>query len=52
MGRLRRGWEGNIKMDLRDMIGGMDWADLALGRGSVEGYCGHGNKPSGSIKYW
>jgi len=30
LGRLRRRWEDNIKMDLQEMgCGGMDWIDLA-----------------------
>jgi hypothetical protein len=30
LGRPRRGWEDNIKMDLREVgCGGMDWIDLA-----------------------
>jgi hypothetical protein len=30
LGRPRRGWEGNIKMDLQVVgCGGMDWIDLA-----------------------
>jgi hypothetical protein len=31
-GRPRRRWEDNIKMDLRDRRGGMDWIDLAQDR--------------------
>jgi hypothetical protein len=53
LGRPRRRWVDNIKMDLRE-IGwdGMDWIDLALGFGPVEGSCKHGNEPLGSIKCW
>jgi hypothetical protein len=30
LGRPRRRWEDNIKMDLREVgLGGMDWIDLA-----------------------
>jgi hypothetical protein len=30
LGRHRRGWEDNIKMDLREIgWGGMNWSDLA-----------------------
>ena len=30
LGRLRRKWEDNIKMDLQEVgCGGMDWIDLA-----------------------
>jgi hypothetical protein len=33
LGRPRRRWEDNIKMDLRDIRwGGMDWIDLAQDR--------------------
>jgi hypothetical protein len=30
--RPRRKWADNIKMYLRDMMGGMDWIDLAEDR--------------------
>jgi len=34
LGRFRRRWEDNIKMDLRQVgCGGMDWIDLAQNRG-------------------
>jgi hypothetical protein len=33
LGRPRRGWENNIKMDLREVgCGGADWVDLAQDR--------------------
>ena len=33
LGRLRRRWEDNIKMDLQEMgCGGMDWIELAQDR--------------------
>jgi hypothetical protein len=33
LGRPRRKWEGNIKMDVREIEwGGMDWIDLAQDR--------------------
>jgi hypothetical protein len=33
LGRPRRMWEDNIKMDLREIVwGGMDWIDLAEDR--------------------
>jgi hypothetical protein len=33
LGRFERGWEDNIKMDLREIgWGGMDWIDLPLDR--------------------
>jgi hypothetical protein len=31
LGRPRRRWENNIKMDLRE-VGGVDWIDLAQDR--------------------
>jgi hypothetical protein len=48
LGRPKRRWVDNIKMDLRE-IGWdfMDLIDLAL-----EGSCEHGNKPSGFILCW
>jgi hypothetical protein len=42
IGRRRRRWVDNIKIDLRDIgWGGMDWIDLA-----------HDNELSDSIKCW
>jgi hypothetical protein len=33
LGRLRRRWEDNIKMDLREIgLGSMDWIELAQDR--------------------
>ena len=33
LGRTRRRWEDNSKMDLQDVVcGGMDWIELALDR--------------------
>jgi hypothetical protein len=33
LGKPRRRWEGNIKMDLQEMgCGGMDWMELAQDR--------------------
>jgi hypothetical protein len=32
LGRPRRRWEDNIKMDLRDIGWGIDWIDLAQHR--------------------
>jgi hypothetical protein len=29
LGRLRRIWENNIKMNLREVVGGTDWINLA-----------------------
>jgi hypothetical protein len=41
LGRPKRRWVDNIKMDLRE-----------IGYGPVEDSCEHGNEPSGSIKRW
>jgi hypothetical protein len=32
LGRQRSRWEGNIKMDFREVGWGMDWIDLAQNR--------------------
>jgi hypothetical protein len=48
LGRPRRNWVDNIKMDLR-----MEWYVLdssVSGYGPVEGSCEHGVESSGSIK--
>jgi hypothetical protein len=52
LGRPRRRWVDNIKIDLKE-IGwdGMDWIDLAQDR-ELEGSCEHGNESLGSIKCW
>jgi hypothetical protein len=49
LGRPRRRWADNIKMDLRE-IGwdGMDWIELAQDRD--QGSCEHGNEPQGFRK--
>jgi hypothetical protein len=47
LGRPRRRWEDNIKMDIQEVgWGGMDWIDLA----EMVGPCGCGIEPSSSIK--
>jgi hypothetical protein len=53
LGRPRRRWVKNIKIDLRE-IGwdGIDWIDLGQDNGPVEGSCEHGDEPSGSLKCW
>ena len=50
LGRSRRRWEDNIKMDLLE-VGWrvVDW--IELGQGQVAGTCECGNEPSGSIKW-
>jgi hypothetical protein len=53
LGRPRRRWVGNIKMDLRDIgLDVMDCIDLAQDRDQWSVPCEHGNEPSGSIKCW
>jgi hypothetical protein len=48
LGKPRRRWVDNIKIDLRVTgFDGTDWIDLP-----VEGSCGYGNEPSGSINWW
>ena len=47
MGRPRRRWEDNIKMDLREVgYDGRDWINLAQDRDQCEG----GNEPPSSLK--
>jgi hypothetical protein len=51
LGRHRRRWEDNIKMDLREIgIDGANWIRLAQDRVQVAVFFEHGNEPSGSIK--
>ena len=50
LGRARRGWEENIKMDLKEVgCGCMDWIELA--KGQVVGTCECGDEHSNSIKF-
>jgi hypothetical protein len=50
LGRPRHRWEGNIKLNLREIgINGLNWILLAQD-GPVAGFCEHGDEPSGSIK--
>jgi hypothetical protein len=46
--RPRRGWEENIKLDLRDQWRELDSA--GSGYGPVAGFCEYGDEPSGSMK--
>jgi hypothetical protein len=49
LGKPRRRWVDNIKMDLREVEwGGVDWIDFAHDRDYHE----HGYEPSGSINSW
>ena len=50
LGRPRRRWEDNIKMDLQEVGGGRgDWMELAQDRDRWAGTCGYGEGLSGSI---
>ena len=51
LGRPRRRWEDNIKMDLREVGRGGDWMELAQARDRWRGNCEYGDELSGSIKY-
>jgi hypothetical protein len=48
LGRPRRRWEDNMKMDIQEVS--MDWIDMARDRDRWGGCCKCGNEPSGSIK--
>jgi hypothetical protein len=50
LGRPRRRWKDNIKMDLREVGWGHGLDRSGLGYGQVAGCCECGNEPSGSIK--
>jgi hypothetical protein len=51
LGRPRRSWEDNIRMDLQKWdVGGMDWIGLAQDRDRWRTIVECGNEPSGSIK--
>ena len=53
LGRRRRRWEDNIKIDLQEVgCGGIGWIDVAQGRDGRQALVNTVlNKPSGSIKY-
>ena len=45
LGRPRRRWDDNTKMDLQEVGGGRgDWMELAKGKGRVAGTCGYGEE--------
>jgi hypothetical protein len=47
LGRPRRRWVDNFKMDLREIrIDGVNWIRLE----SVAGFCEHRNEPLGSVR--
>jgi hypothetical protein len=50
LGRPRRTWLDNIKMDRREREGGM--VETELIRGPVEGSSESSNQPSGFMKSW
>ena len=51
LGRPKRRWEDNIKMDLQEVGGGYGGLDgVGSGNGQVVGTCECGNELSGSIK--
>jgi hypothetical protein len=51
LGRPRRRWVGNIKMELTEIgCGGTDWIELAYDRDQWRGSCEHGDEPLGSLK--
>jgi len=51
LGRPRRRWDNNIKMDLQEVgCGGMDWIELAQDRDRWRALVTAVNEPSGSIK--
>ena len=51
LGRPRRRWVDNIKMDLQEVgCGHVDWIGLAHDR-QVAYACECGNEPSGSVKW-
>ena len=49
LGRPRRRWEDNIKMELQEVVyGGMNWIELA--QDMLAGICEYGSEPSVSIQ--
>jgi hypothetical protein len=51
LGRPRRRWEDNIKLDIREIvIDGANWIRLAQDRDQWRVFGEHGNEPWGSIK--
>jgi len=51
LGRPRRRWKDNVKMDLQGVgCGGMDWTKLAQDRDRWRAKCVCNNEPSGSTK--
>jgi hypothetical protein len=51
LGRPRRRWEDDIKLDIQEVAcGGYGLDRAGSGQGQVAGNCDCGNEPSGSIK--
>jgi len=50
LGRPRRRWEDNIKMDLWEVGGGWRLDGVGSGQGQMAGTCECGNELSGSVK--
>ena len=48
--RPGRKWEGNIKIDIREVVGGHGLYRSVSGEGQVANCCECGNEPSGSLK--
>ena len=52
LGRPRRRWEANIRMDLEEIgISAGNWVDLAQDRNLLESTCECGIEPTGSISH-
>jgi hypothetical protein len=53
LGRPRRRWVDNIKIDLREIgLDGMDWIDLAQDRDQWTAFCEEGDELSCSLNCW
>jgi hypothetical protein len=53
LGRPRRRWVDNIRMDLGEVgWGDVDWISLAKDRNRWRALCEFGIEPSGSMKCW
>jgi hypothetical protein len=53
LGRPRRRWVDNIRMDLGEVgWGDVDWIGLAKDKEQVESCCEFGIEPTGSMKCW
>jgi len=50
LGRPRRRWEDNIKLDLQEVGCGMDWIELAQDSDRWRALVSAVNEPSGSVK--